>query len=112
MNQIYNEYLTQIQYNKICKYWKFIDKFLHQLNNFDYENKYRRYDEFLDNEEIIYECIEHNKKLDNLQLEIKNWLKYYYEQYELYLVSIGIRLCDNAQDEVLFNLINNGVILD
>jgi len=111
MKEIFNNYLTTIQYNKICKYWKVFEKYSYKLDNFDY-SKYRSYEEFSDDEETILECIEHNKKLDNYIEKLRGKLIYQQQEYEKYINHIGFKLNDRTYDEILFNLLNNGIVLD
>ena len=77
MEEIFNKYLTTIQYNKICKYWKYIDKFTYKLDNFDYLKYYRSYEEFSDDEETRIECIKHNEKINYYIQKLREKLNYY-----------------------------------
>ena len=70
------------------------------------------YEEFSDDEDFIIKCVENNQKLNNNLEEIKSKLNYYQQEYEKYLDSIGLELNDRTYDEILFNLLNNGIILD
>lgn len=127
MNELVGTYLTTIQYNKICKYWRIINKISYKLKNFDY-SKYKYYAVYLDacsddneyNDEK-FKCIEHNKKIDNCigtletleTLEaLESQLDYYQKEYEKYIGTIGFELNDQTQDEILFNLLNNGIELN
>jgi len=111
MKEIFNNYLTAIQYNRICKYWKVFEKISYKLENFNYSN-YRYYEEFSDDEETILECIEHNEKLDIYIQKLRGKLIYYQQEYEKYINYIGFELNDRTYDETLFNLLNNGIVLD
>ena len=111
MKEIFNNYLTTIQYNKICKYWKVFEKISYKLENFNYSN-YRYYEEFSDDEETILECIEHNGRLDIYIQKLRGKLIHYQQEYEKYINSIGFELNDRTYDETLFNLLNNGIVLD
>jgi len=111
MKDILKNYLTTIQYNKICKYWKVFEKISYKLDNINY-SKYKSYEEFSDDEETILEYVEHNKKLDNYIEKLKGELIYHQQEYETYINSIGFKLNDITYDETLFNLLNNGIIID
>jgi hypothetical protein len=111
MKDIFNTYLTTKQYNKIIKYWTYINKISHKIKNFDY-SKYEWYEEYSDDEEHIIECKTHNKKLDD-KIDQLYWHScYYYQEYEKYINSIGYELNNRTYDEILFNLLNDGIVLD
>jgi hypothetical protein len=111
MKEVFNNYLNPIQYNKICKYWRFINEISYKLENFDY-SKYESYQEYSDDEETISRCIERNNKLDRCLEKLKEKLNYYQQEYEKYINSIGFELGNRTYDEILFNLLNDGIILD
>lgn len=111
MKEIFKKYLTTIQYNKICKYWKLIDKISYKLDNFDY-SKYKWYEDFSDDEETILEFIEYNEKLDGYIEKLRGKLNYYQQEYEKYINYIGFTLNNRTYDDVLFELLNNGIVLD
>ena len=111
MNNILSNYLSQIQYNKICKYWKIIEKYSYKVEHFNYNN-YKSYEKYSDDEERSKECIENNKRIDDNLQKIKNKLNYYEQEYEKYINTIGFELNNRNYDEHLFNLLNNGMILD
>jgi len=111
MNTIYNNYLTPVQYNKICKYWRYINKVSCKLENFDY-SQYKYYHEYADDEETITECINYNNEIYNYREKLKGKLIYYQKEYEKYINSIGFELINRTYDEILFNLLNDGIVLD
>lgn len=112
MKEIFYNYLTKIQYNKINKYWEIINKISYKLENFDY-SKYMSYEYYSDDdEETIIECLKNNKKIDNYKEKLEGKFTYYQQEYEKYINSIGFELNDTTYDEHLFNLLNNGIILD
>ena len=111
MKEAFNNYLNPNQYNKICKYWKFINETSYKLEHFDY-SKYQSYQEYSDDEEVISECIKCNKKLDNYVEKLRGRLNYYQNEYEKYINSIGFELSNRTYDEILFNLLNDGIVLD
>ncbi len=56
--------------------------------------------------------VEHNKKLDNYIEKLRGKLNYHQQEYEKYINYIGFKLNDRTYDETLFNLLNNGIVLD
>ena len=104
-----NKYLTIRQYNTICKYWKIIRKYKSKIDNFDY-SKYKNY-KYLDDEEIITKCIEHNNNLNQCYRQLQGRLTYFKQEYIIYVNKIGYKFNDHSQNEHLFNLLNNGYIL-
>ena len=87
-----NNYLTSIQYNKICKYWRFIHELSYKLEHFDYSD---------DDEEAI---------TDSYFEKVKEKLNYQQQEYEKYIISIGFELGNRTYDEKLFDLLNNGIV--
>ncbi len=112
MNSILNTYLNVKQYNIIVKYWKIIEKYKSKLKNFHYSNKYMSYEEFTDDEETIEECIKHNTSVSEHFKKLQGLLNYYEQEYENYINKIGYNLNEQNQNEHLFNLLNNGILLD
>ncbi len=110
MKEIFDNYLTFNQYNKICKYWKIIEKISHKINQFKYV-KYKTYDVYDDEEEIL-KCIKYNKKLDKYFEEQNGKLNYFQQEYEKYINSIGFKLNDRTYDESIFSLLNDGIVID
>ena len=108
MNPLLNTYLNEKQYNAICKYWKIIENYKSKLDNF----KYMSYEEYSDDEETVAEYIENNEHVDLRYNILQGRLKHYEEEYMNYLYSIGYKFNDQSQNEHLFNLINNGILLD
>ena len=111
MNPELNTYLSVKQYNVICKYWRIIETYRSKLENFDY-SKYTSYEEFTDDEETIAECIEHNNHISKRYEKLEGRLNYYEQEYVKYVNNIGYNFNDQTQNEHLFNLLNNGIILD
>jgi|688.fasta_scaffold351740_2 hypothetical protein len=111
MKEAFSNYLNAIQYNKICRYWRFINEASYNLDNFDY-SRYMSYQDYSDDEETILNCINNNTKLDRSLEKLKGKLTYYQEEYERYINSIGFELGNRTYDEILFNLLNDGIILD
>lgn len=110
MNAQLSNYLNIHQYNKICKYWVIINKLNYKLSNFN-KSKYTYCSEYSD-EETILKYIENNNRIDNEYKEIKEKLDYYEKEYSNYINKIGFELNDKEQDEHLFNLLNNGILLN
>ena len=104
MNSELNPYLNIKQYNKICKYWRIIEKYKSKIENFDY-SKYWSYEEYTDDEDSIIECIEHNKHITNRYKKLEGRLMYYESEYIKYINNLGYELNDRMQSEYLFNLI-------
>ena len=110
MNISLNTYLNIKQYNVICKYWRIIEKYKSKLDNFDY-SKYMSYEEFTDDEETIAEHIEHNNRIDKRYEKLQSRFNYYEQEYVNYVNKIGYKFNDQTQNEHLFNLLNNGILL-
>jgi hypothetical protein len=111
MNTTLKTYLNAKQYNVICKYWRLIEKYKSKIENFDYSN-YSCYEEFTDDEETIAECVEHNNRISKRYEKLEGRLNYYEQEYENYVNNIGYKFNDQTQNEHLFNLLNNGILLD
>ncbi len=125
MNATLTNYLSQSQYNRILKYWKLIgdtsDK-LEQYEDYDYNiyiydtakhcgrsgmNKY--------NDMTLGQALglRHNRKQINKELyRLRGLLAYYQQEYEKYIKTIGYTLDDRTYDEKLFNILNNGILID
>ena len=82
MNKALNKYLNPKQYNKICKYWKFMNDTSYKL-----EHEYAYMDQ-----------------------EYTELLIYYEQEYEKYINSIGFELRNRTYDELLFHLLNEGIV--
>jgi len=129
-----NSHLTLFQYNKICKYWRCINKTSYKIKHFDYSkfDKYTEnmssvsylyketYDEYeayaddaydLYDDEILPDWIKYCRARIALK-KLKKRLIYYEQEYEKYIQSIGFELNDASYDERLFNLLNNGIIVE
>ena len=106
-----NTYLNIKQYNAICKYWRIIEKYKSKIDNFHLYVTYKDYNEFSDDEEIIAECVEHNNRIDKRFENLIGRLNYYEQEYTNYVNKIGYKLNDQTQNESLFNLLNNGILL-
>ncbi len=112
MNAILKTYLNEKQYNMICKYWRIIEKYKSKLENFDYSSKYMSYEESSDDEETIAKCVEYNKRIEKHYHKLQGRLNYYEQEYVIYIHNIGYKFNDKTQNEHLFNLLNNGILLD
>lgn len=113
--------LTEPQYNKIVRFWKYINAIEEQLHNhkktiyayLGYTNLYnneinwnshdvmRAENDLLEQDEISVHSSELLSKLD-----------YYNNEYEKYINSIGFELGDRLQSETLFQLLNMGIAID
>ena len=110
MNEALNNYLNPSQYNKICKYWKFMNDTLYKLEHVKYV--YKDYQEYSDDEEHITRCTTYNRKVDRYHEKNRGMLNYYQQEYEKYINSIGFELGNRTYDEILFHLLNEGIVLD
>jgi hypothetical protein len=106
-----NAYLNIKQYNAICKYWRIIEKYKSKIDNLHLYLKYKDYNETSDDEEMIAECVEHNNRIDKHFEKLKGQLNYYEQEYANYVNKIGYTFNDQTQNEYLFNLLNNGILL-
>ncbi len=103
--------LSAIEYNNICKYWRIFEKLNDKLTNFNKRYKYKNYSNEYDSDDEISASIEYNNKIRNNYSILENKLKYFEKEYVNYINKIGLKLNDPSQDEYLFNLLNNGIIL-
>lgn len=111
--------LTEKQYNKIIKYWSKIEKlenriyyygcYINQINDGDPW----LYNDFFDTEDIddAINQLEKTKKVLEQYDCLKNELKYLKSEYENYINELGYQFSDTNQDEKLFQLINNGILI-
>jgi hypothetical protein len=111
--------LTEKQYNKIVKYWSKIEKL---ENRIDYYGCYIKrindgdpwlYNDFFDTEDID-DAIDHLEKAKKVLEQydcLKNELKYLKSEYKNYINELGYQFSDRNQDEKLFQLINNGILI-
>lgn len=107
----FNKFLNQRQYNTICKYLKIIDRLNKEKNILDQTSRYKTYD-YLSGDDYILKCIDYNNQLDDQREELHDKLMYYEQEYNKYINKIGLELNDTTQDEHLFNLLNNNILLD
>jgi uncharacterized FAD-dependent dehydrogenase len=106
-----NDYLTATEFNKIIKYWKYIEKLTAKIEGFNY-SIYQNYEDFSDDDETIESVKRHNNRLDVIIENLRGKLRNYERSYEDYVKRLGYKLNDRSQDEVLFNLLNNGIIIN
>jgi hypothetical protein len=101
------------QYNTIRKYWRIIKKYELKI-----DNAYTRYDAVAyyelesDDEDQNNEIYKHNERIDELIYTLKGKLDYYEKEYTNYVNKIGYKFNDQTQDEQLFNLLNNGIMIN
>ncbi len=74
--------------------------------------RYKTYNSFYDDDNYILKCIVHNNRLDNRREKMRDKLMHYEQEYDKYINKIGLKLNDTTQDEHLFNLLNNNILLD
>ena len=104
----YKNYLTERQFNHICKYWIIANNLNKQLNNTNWSKL--EYDSWYDSEEFITNCINYNTNLNDTFLKLLGKMEYYDTEIKKYINKIGYELNDKTQDENLFNLLNNGLL--
>lgn len=108
--------LTEKQYNKIIKYWSKIEKLENKINkysNYIQVNIGINYGEYLDIDEVdetIDYFVSARDALEQYEL-FKNELIYLKSEYENYINELGYQFSDTNQDEKLFQLINNGILI-
>ncbi len=108
--------LTEKQYNKIVKYWSKIEKLENKINkysNYIQVNIGINYGESLDIDEVnkaINYFVSARDALEQYEL-FKNELTYLKSEYKNYINELGYQFSDRNQDEKLFQLINNGILI-
>ena len=137
-----NQYLTVRQFNKICKYWKMIEKYTNKIEKFNYKLSTCYYpiyyNDFSENEiylssddddddepstysDGIYTYIsksarnhreQEKNRIDRYRDKIRGRLEMYEQEYHKYVKDLGYELNDPTQNEHLFNLLTNGILLD
>jgi hypothetical protein len=111
MNATLAEYLNVNQYNHVCRYWICVKNLTEKIDAFDYSSMCRNYDDKYDDETNIENNIAYNINLRKIQEERIGRIKYLDDEYVLYLNKIGFSLNDTSYNEVLFNFLNNGIII-
>ena len=101
-------YLTQKQYDSICKFWRLMNKCNSKLEDL-YSCEMKTYEEFTDDEETIAECVEHNNRITRWREKFQSRLQYYETEYATYVNKIGYQFNDRSQPERLFCLLNMGI---
>ncbi len=110
--------LQEKQYNKIIKYWakiekleKKIAKYSKYISNFDnFEEPYNGYLDMEDVDNTIDKLMTYRRALETYEM-YQNELQYIKDEYEKYIYKLGYQFSDISQDEKLFQLINNGIII-
>jgi len=110
-HEILGKFLNKKQIDKICKYWRVILQYNHDIENFNYAgfNVYTVY--YDDDDENIKEMLNYNKRLQTRLDTLNNRRAYFEAEYEKYLERNNMQLGDPSYDEILFNFINNGVVI-
>ncbi len=117
MNPELNEFMSERQYRKICKYWNTIDDLKRKLEKFmskGFQLSYLNCDddysdcEYLSEEEITRENQIREERM-NYFVMLKEQIHYYEQEYEKYVGEIGYEFLDRTQPEVLFKLLNDGL---
>ena len=110
--------LTEQQYNKIVRFWKYIDNIEKQLNNhMKTINEYLGYNDNIINWNSRDVMSAENDLLEQDEISIHSSillskLDYYNCEYEKYINSIGFEFGDHSQSEPLFQLLNMGIVID
>ena len=104
----YKNYLTERQFNHICKYWIIVNKLNKQMVNTNWSKL--EYDSLYDSDDYVLKCIDYNANLHDKYLRLVGKIQYYDEEIKKYINRIGYELNDQSQDEKLFNLLNNGLL--
>jgi hypothetical protein len=90
----YSKYVTRHQLIKICKYRTILNKLNHRLHTFDLYNQ----------TEYEFSLTEYFDK--DLRDTIVGKIKYYSDEYDKFLESIGLTTLDTTQDKLLYELLN------
>lgn len=111
--------LTEQQYNKILRFWKHIKNIEKQLD--ELEPIICNYMGYSEADEINWKGYEVSRAEHDLyeqdmistkSSELLSKLDYYNNEYVAYINSIGFVLGDYSQSEILFQLLNHGIIID
>lgn len=112
MNPSLANYLTERQFNTLCRYWKTIERLREKAS---WPLRYVSFDEYddyaMDAEEMELRMA-HNKKIRDSHKRTLGRLAYFEQEYDNYVVQqLGYQFNDGSQDEALFQLLNNGILL-
>ena len=110
MNPILSDYLTEKQFQKICRYWRIIDKLEYKISNYNWL-KLKTIEEFSDDEETVIKHKTHNEYFVNEYDELNLKLNHFEEEYANYIHKLGFELNDKTQNEHLYYLLNDGICL-
>lgn len=110
MHPIIAEFLTEKQYNHICRYWKIYNDLTEKINSFNYDELKWDYDEAYDSDYFVEECLKENKKIQEEYKRLINQRKFYDIEYAKYVTKIGLCLYNNDHPTILFNFLNVGSI--
>lgn len=103
-------YITKEQIEYISNYWLTMSKLLLQIENFDFSEIVYR--DLSDDEEEYNEIQLNNYKIHQRYEKIQDKISKLNIQYEKYIEKLGLKFSDSTQDEILFNFINDGIIID
>ena len=110
-------YLTEKQYNKICKYWRIINKYEDKVEKSTIRYDFLTYEQYSDSEDegnISYKehCDNHNATVCSKHTALINKLTYFNDEYDKYITNkLHYKFHDDAYPERLFQLLNNGIIM-
>jgi hypothetical protein len=97
---LFSNDLTEKQFRKICRYWKIIEKLQYKVDHFNWYASYSS------------ECKECKERVINKFDELNLKVKHFEEEYENYIHKLGFHLKDKTQNEHLYQLLNDGIVLD
>lgn len=92
--------LTDREIKKIVKYWEMFEKLQDKKMAYEKERNYMAQ---------MYNREEEVKALNDAIIEIQNNHLYLEQEYENYIISVGLQLRDYSMNEILFNFINSGL---
>ena len=101
MNPVLSKYLSEKQYNYICRYWKNIERMKNKLNR--YVHAYPWWEDGGTDDEC---------EPDPCYERMYGEIQYLEEEYAKYVKQIGFEFNDRTQDETLFMLLNEGYELN
>ena len=115
MNPQLNNYFNLKQYNTILKYWSIIESLKNKVEKFNnLHNNYTMYaySDYHYEKEDIDRSYTMRFKLENYYDNLMGKLQYFEEEYKKYVFNIEYELNNQNYDETLFNLLNNGIIIE
>lgn len=88
-----------------------MEKLMYKIKNFNWSmRKSHREFRYLD-DESIEECLAYNKNIEKNYYQLKGQFEYIENEYIEYVKKLGFIFKDQSQDDCLFELLNNGILL-